>query len=179
MSEIEILGAAGSDADLIRLCEENLAAVKAFNRSTAEIDSNCDGSPLWDTYLRTQEAIVALPPQGLAGVVAKARLALGEAQEANPFDEESWEHGPAGSWARDVVHDLLRLYGRVALRQPIGASQASGTDGKLLALCARLEAQQRDVKRVAADPTAGDMIKLDVVLDAWWKTVVKIRATPA
>jgi hypothetical protein len=42
-----------------------------------------------------------------------------------------------------------------------------------------MEERQAQVKRVAADPTDRDLVKLDVALDDWWETVVEITETPA
>ena len=61
----------------------------------------------------------------------------------------------------------------------VGQSKAAELDGDLLALCALLEAQQAEVRRVADDPNDEDMIKLDAALDGWWETVDEITATPA
>lgn len=97
-----------ADAELIRLCAEHVANLAAYSHSDDRTD--CD-DPLWQTCLRTEAAINALPPKTLAGVVAKARVAKAEAIETSAEAAEVWEGTSGAVWARDVINDLLRLYG--------------------------------------------------------------------
>ncbi len=100
---------ASPDAELIRLCAEHIANVKAYNRS--DDHTGCDDHPAWQACQRTEAAIAALPASTIAGVVAKARVAKAEAIEASADGGELWDGGSAVGWARDVVNDLLRVTG--------------------------------------------------------------------
>jgi hypothetical protein len=99
-----------ADAELIGLCSAHIAALRAYNRANDAL-VELEDHPLWQACQRTEEAIEARPPQTLAGIVAKARLAAAEAREAYLDDEEQWDGGASTTWARQVVCDLLRLYG--------------------------------------------------------------------
>ena len=57
-----------SDADLIRICREHPAVVKAASGTD-------DNDPTWDAYDASRNAITDAKPQTLAGVIAKARIA--------------------------------------------------------------------------------------------------------
>jgi hypothetical protein len=100
-----------ADAELIRLCERHIANIRAYNRGPDVAGIGCDDDPLWQACERTEAAIDALPPQTIAGVVAKAMVARAEAREASLDGGELWDGGAAVPWARDVVNDLLRLFG--------------------------------------------------------------------
>jgi hypothetical protein len=91
------------DADLIRLCAQHAANAAAFTASDA------DDGPLWNAYAASRDAIHDAKPQTLAGMVAKARAAKAEATTLD--GEERPEHGPAETWAWDLVNDLVRLHG--------------------------------------------------------------------
>jgi hypothetical protein len=97
------------DAELIRLCEEHIANVRAFNCGPAADSWGVgDGEdPLIRACDATQAAIAALPSQTLAGAIAKARVAKVEAIGAR--GSEVWDEALAGQWARAVVNDLIGL----------------------------------------------------------------------
>ena len=97
------------DADLIRLCEQHDQNRRASN---ADLEDADDDNALWLAYLDTKYAIDAAQPQTMAGMIAKARAAKGEA--AAPDGSECPENGPAARWAWDLVNDLLRLHGRAS-----------------------------------------------------------------
>jgi hypothetical protein len=71
---------------------------------------NClEDCPRWLDYERSRDAIHAVVPVTLAGMVAKARAAKIEARNVN--GTENPEGSPAETWAWDLVNDLLRLEG--------------------------------------------------------------------
>ena len=95
----------GPDTDLIRLCAEHpkhMAAVKDAP------DEEEDG-PAWRAYEENRDAISAITPQTLAGMIAKARAAK---LEAGFWDRYENIHGTmAEPWAWDLVNSLLQLAG--------------------------------------------------------------------
>jgi hypothetical protein len=98
------------DAELIALCEQHIANVQAYNSDGGTGQSiGGDDDPLWHACQRTEAAIDALPAQTLAGVVAKARLAKAAALADAPDGAVEMWGGAAGSWAQDVVNDLIRI----------------------------------------------------------------------
>jgi hypothetical protein len=100
-----------ADAELIRLCDQHIANVRAYNRDGGTGDGiGGDDDPLWQACEQTEAAIDVLPPQTIAGVVAKAKVARAEAREGSPEGGQLWDGGAAVPWARDVVNDLLRLF---------------------------------------------------------------------
>jgi hypothetical protein len=94
------------DADLAHWCRAYVAACAAYNTDPGDDDDN----PLWDAIQEAEAEIDARPPQTLAGVVEKARVAI-QLVKQEPEDRTDWEGSPAGSWAREVVLDLARLSG--------------------------------------------------------------------
>jgi membrane protein involved in colicin uptake len=114
----------GADADLIRWCREYVARVRAYNRSPddtpeATLQEWADG--IWQAEAEAD----ARPPRTLAGVIAKAQVVAALAAE-NPNHEGDWHNMPAGSWAHDVVRDMLRLFGA---SNPLGIAGATLPDG--------------------------------------------------
>ena len=100
---------AGPDAALIALCAEHAANRAAFNQYG---DLGRDDDPLGLAYGRTRDAISSARAQTMAGILAKAAAAKGEAR--NPDGSYDPEGTPAADWAFGVVNDLLRLHGVVA-----------------------------------------------------------------
>ncbi|TPG41933.1 hypothetical protein EAH89_28210 [Roseomonas nepalensis] len=95
------------DAELIRICAEHPARLQAVNHGSEEGE---DG-PIWQAYAQSRDAIHAAVPVTLAGVVAKARAAKAEALNAD--GTESPNDTPAGTWAWELLNDLLRLEGQL------------------------------------------------------------------
>jgi hypothetical protein len=92
------------DAELIRVCEGHRTVVEALQHC------NClEDCPHWLAYERSRDAIHAVVPVTLAGMVAKARAAKIEAR--NLDGTENPDGCPAENWAWDLVNDLLRLEG--------------------------------------------------------------------
>ncbi len=100
MSRMTSRSALHPDSELIHWCEQYRAAVIAFN---ADPDA---GDPLWAAIERAEAEVDARPPVTLAGVRAKAAVALATAQDGP--EGESW-HGAPCDWAAAVVRDVLRL----------------------------------------------------------------------
>ncbi|MGK7870978.1 hypothetical protein [Falsiroseomonas sp. E2-1-a20] len=100
-------GHPGPDDEMIRLCGVYVAMCHHYN--TVDM-SETDGNAFYARMRDVEDAIDDLPPQTLAGVVAKAQTAIALAGQ-EPEDTGSWQSSPAGDWARDVVHDLARLFG--------------------------------------------------------------------
>ena len=109
---------AADDAELIRLCAEQYTNIAAINADAADIE---DDNPQWLALKAAEAAIDGLPPQTIAGVVAKARLAkliALEEGEAEVGDEENWDGTDAGSLARKVVNDLVRIADGQGMSRP-------------------------------------------------------------
>jgi hypothetical protein len=87
------------DAELIWLCETYPSAWLAADRCPVELEP---GVPEWDHYCSVLGAILESEPKTLAGIVAKAHVALKE--------ENDGCDGPALM----VVNDLLRVMGGAA-----------------------------------------------------------------
>jgi hypothetical protein len=97
------------DADLAHWCRAYVAACAAYNTDP----SDDDDKPLWDAILQAEAEIDARPPQTLAGVVEKVQVAI-QLVKQEPEERTDWGGSPAGSWAREVVLDLARLFGERA-----------------------------------------------------------------
>ena len=95
------------DADLVRLCDQHILNLHAYNTATNDLDPEDD--PLWTAYERTRDAIDATQSQTLFGVLAKARAAKAEAR--NRDGTETPEGCPAAGWAWDIVNDLMQIVG--------------------------------------------------------------------
>lgn len=97
------------DAAIVRLCAEHIANSNLFNTSVV-----AEGSPEyeveWKAYTRTREAIDAVRPVTLQGILAKAAVTQHEASQ--PCGWEDWQYEVVSNWARDVVKDLLRIGGK-------------------------------------------------------------------
>lgn len=98
----------GRDAALIRICAEHAVNTWAVNTSPDEMD---DAHPLWVTYLHTQRTIDAAKPRTVAGMLAKARIAV-DVLTLNGVVTP--ENGSGSTWAWDLLNDLIRLNGAVA-----------------------------------------------------------------
>jgi len=98
------------DAELIRLCEEHVVNINAYNEDPSDLDA--EDNPLWHAYERTRDAIGEAKPQTFKGMLAKARAAKAEA--LNLDGSEKPEHTQAAYWAWDLVNDLVRLNGGAA-----------------------------------------------------------------
>jgi hypothetical protein len=99
------------DAELAHWCGVYVAACAAYNASPSTDDD--DEDPLWDAILAAEAEIDARPPVALPGVLAKARMAIALAGQ-EPEERDDWGSSPAGTWAREVVLDLARLFGEGA-----------------------------------------------------------------
>jgi opacity protein-like surface antigen len=96
------------DAELIHWCGVYVAACAAYNASSTDDDGGAD--PMWDAIMAAEAEIDARPPQTLASVIKKARVAI-QLLKQEPEERSDWGSLPAGSWAREVVLDLARLFG--------------------------------------------------------------------
>jgi hypothetical protein len=94
------------DADLAHWCRVYVTATAAYNADPSDDDDN----PLWEAIQEAEAGIEARPPQTLAGVLAKAKMAIHLAKQ-EPGDRDDWGSSPAGTWAQEVVLDLARLAG--------------------------------------------------------------------
>jgi hypothetical protein len=90
------------DAELITICEQH----SFYWHATAAHDCTSDGDPRWTALNRAVDAIDAAKPVSLAGLAAKARAT--KLQILQPDGSEDLD-GVGGSWALDLVNDLLRL----------------------------------------------------------------------
>jgi hypothetical protein len=95
------------DAELIRICTEHVAVLKAIN----VLDRRREPEPeaLLSAYQRTRDAISHAVPCTMAGIVAKAAACKAEAIVVDGADEP--QGSMAEPWAWDLVKDLLRLHG--------------------------------------------------------------------
>jgi hypothetical protein len=108
----EAVAANSPDAEAIRICEKHLVNLRAYNAHPDALDN--DEHPLLLAYEHTQKAIDAMRPVTLAGLAAKARVALAEAQPIDGGLDELWESSNGGIWAADLARDLIRIAGGVA-----------------------------------------------------------------
>jgi hypothetical protein len=98
--------AANPDAELIAACEQHPINTRAFNRYPEE---GAETERLWAAYEATRDLISDAVPLTMAGVLAKARAAAGEARGL--YGQEQWGGSMGEGWAYDIVKDLLRLSG--------------------------------------------------------------------
>ncbi|WP_419900910.1 hypothetical protein [Roseomonas sp. USHLN139] len=95
------------DADLITLCAEHIANLKAYEDSPGNLAPEAD--PLWAAYARTRDDVWDAQPMTLKGILAKAHAAKAVAEG------HEGRGAPSGSLAADfawqLVDDLLRLEG--------------------------------------------------------------------
>ena len=103
-----VIAPGNPDAELIRLCAEHVANMRAYNRDGGLEDID-KPDPLWDAYERTRDAITEAKPCTLAGMQAKARAAKAEALTSRTDGTESPEGTPAEAWAWQLVNDLLAV----------------------------------------------------------------------
>ncbi len=94
------------DAELIRLCEQHLAARNAINASSADLDDPED-APLWAIYDETALLISNMRPVSLAGLQAKARILIAEA--THPDGDLVPEDGIPAYWGWEIANDLLAM----------------------------------------------------------------------
>ncbi|MBU8538265.1 hypothetical protein [Falsiroseomonas tokyonensis] len=87
-----------ADAELVRLCATYQAAVDAYNADSGKLEAVDD--PLWHRVQELEAKIDGIQPAGLAGVMAKARIAHVRAKA-----------GESEPWATDVLNDMMRLFG--------------------------------------------------------------------
>ena len=92
------------DAELIALCEQHSVNRDALNNGPGTMNED---EPEWLAYRASLEAISGAKPQTMAGLVAKAHAAKGEAR--NPDGTESFDLYPVCDWTWDLADDLLRL----------------------------------------------------------------------
>lgn len=145
IADLEATPDAGADAELVRLCAEHPARIAAVN---AGPDENEDG-PSWAAYEASRSAIAMARPATLAGLLAKARAAKAEAASPDGIDRP--DHCPAGSFAWDLVNDLLRL-GEGAAPPP----SLLQNDASLFALCADYHAKLAARLAIGDDDKAWD-----------------------
>jgi hypothetical protein len=98
-------GPVSPDETFIAICDRYIADLAALNHDT---DNVGDSHPLWTAYRESKQALAATTPITLAGVAAKARVALAEAGAQAAYRDELWE-GAAARLAGDVTKDLLRV----------------------------------------------------------------------
>jgi hypothetical protein len=131
---LSAIAAAHPDAELLRACAEHAANLRAVLASPGCTDAP-GGNAAWEAYQRTQEAIDTAEPVTMAGVLAKARVAMSEAVSDNLFEGEH-ANGfgfTAHAWAWGLVQDLVRLHGiefedphtGAALRLPLDGEATS------------------------------------------------------
>jgi len=110
------------DAELIRTCAQHIVNLRAYNSRGGRLEAKDD--PLWHIYKKTMDAITAAEPQTIEGMLAKARAAKAEAKVLD--GGEMPEGCVAGTWAWDLVNDLLRLYGGSGQRSRRPAPRVAG-----------------------------------------------------
>jgi hypothetical protein len=119
------------DAELLRACAEHMVNLRAVLASPGCTDAP-GGHPAWEAYQRTHDAINAAEPATMAGVLAKARVAMSEGVSDNLFEGEH-AHGfgfTAHAWAWEVLQDLVRIQG-IAIEDPhTGAALRWPLDGE-------------------------------------------------
>ncbi len=93
------------DAELIAACDRYIRAMDAFEDDDSDLDFNVN--PLCHAMEAAEEAAQDIPAQTMAGVIAKARVAvaMGTSRDGTVRLGNSY----AGEWPGDVVRDLLRL----------------------------------------------------------------------
>ncbi len=99
----------GDDAELVRMCDAHAGKIAAVN-SGNKPDEHSD----WKAYFASVDFINDTKATTLAGLLAKARAAKGEAMTYHSDGStEHWENCPAENWAPDVCNELLDLFGSV------------------------------------------------------------------
>jgi hypothetical protein len=101
------------DAALIAACEQHLLNTRAFNSHN---EQGPEHERLWAAYEATRDLISDAVPLTMAGVLAKARAAAGEARGLE--GQEQWGGSMGEGWAYDIVKDLLRLSGNPMSFEP-------------------------------------------------------------
>lgn len=99
--------APSADAELIRLCDDYVRALAAYDRDGGHVD--CDRDPLWHAVEAVERQLDGLEARTIEGVVAKARIALYSAQQ--PDGSEDFSDAYTGCWPEQIIRDLLRLHG--------------------------------------------------------------------
>lgn len=96
---------AATDQELVSLCAQHIVNRQAV----LDCPLDPDDSPSWLPYAVTHDAISNARPKTLAGLIAKARAAKGEASIGTGNEDPL--NGSALEWAWDIVNDLIRLDG--------------------------------------------------------------------
>jgi hypothetical protein len=99
------------DAALIRMCNQHIVNMNAYNNSPSAAERGCDddNDPLWDAYEDTRDAISEAEPQTIDGMVAIARAAMAEAAPDMQDADDRMFHGMDEEWAWRLVGHTLRL----------------------------------------------------------------------
>lgn len=101
----------GADAELIRLCDEYLRALAAYDRDGGHVESADD--PLCHALEALEQKLDGLEARTMEGVIAKARVALFSAQQLDGSEDFSTSY--TGDWPEQVIRDLLRLHGQATV----------------------------------------------------------------
>jgi hypothetical protein len=104
---VEPASAQSPDAEMIRLCGVYVRLCNEYNTGQY---SEAEGEAIHARMLEVEGSISDMPPRTLEGVLAKAQTAIDLAVQ-EPEERRDWGNSPAGGWAREVVLDLVRLYG--------------------------------------------------------------------
>ncbi|MDQ1081421.1 hypothetical protein [Pseudoroseomonas cervicalis] len=96
----------GDDAELVRLCDEFLAAKRKFDEEGGHTD--VDDDPLYDAMNAARERVAGIQATTMAGVVAKAKVAADWIRLPNGIVD--FDHF-GGYWAEQVIGDVLRIAG--------------------------------------------------------------------
>ncbi len=98
---------AGLDAVLIAACNRLIRASAACDADTSDLDA--EECPLIAELEAAEAEVRAIPPRTVAGVAAKARLAIALGRQRDGTVDLS--PGGVGDWTELVVWDLLRVAG--------------------------------------------------------------------
>ena len=101
--------ATNPDAELITACAAHVENMNAVNSGGCATDD--DDDPCWQAYERTRNLISDAEPLTLAGMLAKARASVAEAQQVHADGMLDDAHGTMGEpWSWQLLKDLLRLF---------------------------------------------------------------------
>ena len=100
--------APGADAQLVALTEELMRLYRDYDALPEEAEDTPEAAAMWDAINSAEEQIENLSSEGMAGVLAKARLCRFFAEE---HGGGCWADSYIGLWGQLTTEDLLRLHG--------------------------------------------------------------------
>jgi len=94
------------EAELVRLCDEYVATLQAYNSDADGPDG--DDNPLWRRLSELRDQIHETPATTIEGVIGKARIA--EIWATQPDGGLDFSKSFTGDWPEQVIMDLLAIY---------------------------------------------------------------------